>query len=64
MGLARRWDVDDLEFKAGRVWLKIEDKKETKEVDLVLYNSNRVGLDRDDVTKMRDWLTEWLNAAP
>lgn len=56
--------MDDLEFIAASVVVRFEDKSKSGEVDLVVRNTNRVGLDRDDVTRLRDWLTEWLNAAP
>lgn len=63
MGLARRWDVGDLELlEDGEV---VFHAMGGKTVTLEWPEDTCGGeLDRGEATMLRDWLTEWLNATP
>lgn len=61
MALVRRWDVDDLEMlDDGEVVLHaMGGKVVTLEWP---DDAGGVELSRAEVVRLRDWLTEWLNA--
>jgi hypothetical protein len=63
--LARRWGVDKIEFgdDDGEPLLTFSRGEGEIEVD-VLDVEDAVTLNYDDVVRLRDWLTVWLNAAP
>jgi hypothetical protein len=67
MGLARRWDVDRLEFvdeDSGEISLLVAESDHNDVHIETAYTDGGVGLNRDEVIRLRDWLTEWLNAPP
>jgi hypothetical protein len=66
-GLARRWGVDRLEFSDdddGTPLAVFEPYGQNQIFVRMRSNKYDMSLDKGDVTRLRDWLTEWLDASP